>query len=194
MDSPHSLQVGSALLRLSERTHVMGILNVTPDSFFDGGLYKDTAAAVRRGVEMAEQGADLIDVGGESTRPGSESVDVDEELSRVLPVIDALRGRVQIPLSIDTRKVAVAEAAIQAGASLVNDVGGLRDDPGMAEVVARHRVPVVIMHKRGTPKTMQDDTRYANLIGEVAAFFDQAIRTAEGYGIPRTQIILDPGI
>jgi dihydropteroate synthase len=190
-----ALSFGDHVLDLGRRTAVMGILNVTPDSFFDGGRYHDDVeSAVRRGVEMAAQGADLIDVGGESTRPGADPVGADEEASRILPVIGELRRRVTVPVCVDTRKADVAEAAVAAGARMINDVGGLRDDPRMAAVIAKTGVPCVIMHKRGDPRRMQEDTRYSDLVSEVHAFFTESLSLAGGRGIPRTRILLDPGI
>ena len=172
----------------------MGILNVTPDSFYDGGRYEDPGQAVAQAVRMAEQGADCIDVGGESTRPGSDPVDADEEMRRVLPVIEALRDRLSVPISIDTRKSEVARHALEAGASLVNDVSGLGYDPGMASVVSAFGVPVVLMHMRGSPKTMQTQTEYGDLIGDLVLFFKERMAFAERCGIPRAKIVLDPGI
>jgi len=192
--APFDLILGNRVLHLSQRTHIMGILNVTPDSFYDGGRYADVESAVRRGMGMEEEGADCIDVGGESTRPGSDPVSADVELSRVIPVLEALKARVNVPISIDTRKSEVAEAAITAGADWINDVGGFRDDPRMASVASRHRVPIVLMHKRGTPKSMQANTQYADLIGEIRSFFLDILRTALENGIPAGQIVLDPGI
>jgi dihydropteroate synthase len=190
-----ALSFGDHVLDLGSRTAVMGILNVTPDSFFDGGRYEDDVeSAVRRGVEMAAEGADLIDVGGESTRPGANPVGADEEASRILPVIEELRRRVPVPICVDTRKADVAEAAVAAGARMINDVGGLRDDPRMAAVIAKTGVPCAIMHKRGDPKRMQEDTRYSDLVSEVRAFFAESLSLAGRHGIPRTKILLDPGI
>jgi dihydropteroate synthase len=192
--APFDLTLGNRILHLSQRTHIMGILNVTPDSFYDGGRYADVESAVRRGMEMEEEGADCIDVGGESTRPGSDPVSADVELSRVIPVLESLKARVNVPISIDTRKSEVAEAAIAAGADWINDVGGFRDDPRIASVASRYRVPIVLMHKRGTPKSMQANTQYADLIGEIRSFFLDILRTALENGIPAGQIVLDPGI
>jgi dihydropteroate synthase len=172
----------------------MGILNVTPDSFYDGGRFSDVNAAVGRAAEMAEEGADFIDIGGESTRPGSDPVSAEMEISRVVPVIQSVSRLIDVPISIDTRKSQVAEAALRAGADLVNDVGGLNDDPDMADVVARHQVPVVIMHKRGVPKTMQDRIEYGDLLGEIRNFFGLAVEKAEKKGVPRHRVLLDPGI
>jgi len=191
---PLELKIGGRTLHLSQRTHVMGILNVTPDSFYDGGRYGDAESAVSRGVEMVAEGADCLDVGGESTRPGSDPVPTDVELSRVIPVLRTLRKRVDVPISIDTRKAEVAEAALNAGADWVNDVSGFRDDPRMASVVAALDVPVILMHKRGTPKDMQKDTGYDNLLGEIRSFFAESLRLARKRGIRSDRIVLDPGI
>src|SRR5580658_2905224 len=149
------LRLPSRTLVLGERTLVMGVLNVTPDSFSDGGLFLDPGAAVARALAMEKAGADLIDLGGESTRPGSEGVSVEEELRRVLPVLDGLHGKLKIPISIDTAKSQVAEAAAIAGAEILNDVTGLRGDPRLAEVARRRKLPLILMHMRGEPLTMQ---------------------------------------
>jgi dihydropteroate synthase len=181
-------------LPLMERTHVMGILNVTPDSFSDGGNYTDVNRAVDRALEMEAEGADIIDIGGESTRPGADPVDVKTEIERVVPVIQRLRGKLKAPISIDTRKSAVAVAALKAGAAMVNDVSGLRFDPAMAAAVSRFGVPVVIMHAQGEPKTMQKNPHYHDIIQEIREFLADGIRIAEKAGVPRDQIIIDPGI
>ena len=172
----------------------MGILNVTPDSFSDGGAYLTPEAAIRRGLQLAEEGADLIDVGGESTRPGAAPVALAEELRRTLPVIRRLAKRVQIPLSIDTSKAEVALRAVDAGASIVNDVTALRGDPGMAAVIARSRAAVVLMHMRGAPRTMQRRPRYQDVVSEVASFLRGAARQAQAAGVPASRILLDPGL
>lgn len=171
---------------------VMGIVNVTPDSFSDGGLYLDTDAAVAHGVELLDQGADILDIGGESTRPGSDPVSAEEELARVVPVIEGLAG--EAPISIDTTKAEVARAAIAAGASMVNDVTALRGDPGMAGVCAEGGVEVVLMHMLGTPKTMQDDPRYGDVVTEVLDFLLERLAAAMEAGIEQSRIWLDPGI
>lgn len=181
-------------LYLSERTHVMGILNVTPDSFFDGLCYFDCKRAVKRAFEMVEEGADIIDVGGESTRPGADSVNVAVEMERVIPVIERLSEKIPVPISIDTRKSEVAEAAIRAGAHIINDISGLRFDPSMASVAARFNVPVVIMHIKGDPKSMQRDTKYRDLIGEIYNYLKEGIQIATKAGISKQKIIVDPGI
>jgi dihydropteroate synthase len=170
----------------------MGILNVTPDSFSDGGAHAGAAAAVEHGLRMAEDGADFIDVGGESTRPGALPVPEDEELRRVIPVIEALASAVRVPLSVDTRNAAVASRALDSGAVIVNDVSGLRHDPRMAGAIGSRGASAVVMHMRGTPSTMQDDPRYDDLAGEIMEFFRERLRAAAGAGI--RQVILDPGI
>jgi dihydropteroate synthase len=172
----------------------MGVLNVTPDSFSDGGRFLRAGRAVAHAERMAEAGADLIDVGGESTRPGSAPVPLREELRRVLPVIERLTARGRLPISIDTSKAEVARQAIAAGAALVNDVTALRGDPAMAEVVAGARVPVILMHMRGTPKTMQRAPRYRSLMQELVRFFRGRLAAARAAGIDRSMIIIDPGI
>ncbi len=182
------------MLRLGKRALIMGILNVTPDSFSDGGKYVDLDAALKHAREMAEEGADIIDVGGESTRPGANPVPLEEEMERVLPVIEAIAREVDVPISVDTYKAPVAEAALEAGAVMVNDVSGLRFSPEMADVVARHRAWVVVMHMQGTPRDMQEAPYYKDVVEEIHEFFQERIRFAEKHGVPREKIILDPGI
>ncbi len=177
---------------LSRRGWIMGILNATPDSFSDGGRFLSPEAAVAHGLQMASEGADLIDVGGESTRPGSLVVPQDEELRRVIPVIHGLRGKSL--LSIDTTKAGVAAAALEVGADIVNDVSGLRGDPAMASLVARSGAGVVIMHMQGTPQTMQQNPCYDDVVAEVGDFFRQAMQRAVECGIDPMSIALDPGI
>ncbi len=177
---------------LSRRGWIMGILNATPDSFSDGGKFLSPEAAIAHGLEMVSEGADLIDVGGESTRPGSQAVPEDEELRRVIPVIRGLNGNAL--LSIDTTKAGVAAGALEAGADVVNDVSGLRGDPAMAGVVARSGAGVVIMHMQGNPQTMQQNPRYEDVIAEVGDFFRQALQRAVECGIDPMSIALDPGI
>jgi dihydropteroate synthase len=179
---------------LSRRTLVMGVLNITPDSFSDGGRFFEGNRAVEQGLRLAEEGADILDVGGESTRPGSQPLPVEEELRRVIPVIEELHAKISIPISIDTRKATVAQRALQAGAEMVNDISALRYDEDMAEVVSRWKVPVALMHMRGQPETMQADTHYDDLIGEIREFFRERLAYATSRGIFRGQVILDPGI
>ncbi|MFH1835461.1 MAG: dihydropteroate synthase [Methanobacteriota archaeon] len=176
-----------------DKTLVMGILNVTPDSFFDGGSWVDVDAAVERGREMVELGADIIDVGGESTRPGSDMVPIKEELKRVLPVVEALACELRVPISIDSYKPEVVEKAISAGASMVNDVYGLRS-VGMAELVAESGLPVVVMHMQGSPKNMQENPSYNDVVMDIKSFFKERIMHAKSHGVLEKQIILDPGI
>ncbi|TLY31100.1 MAG: dihydropteroate synthase [Ignavibacteria bacterium] len=183
---------GAVEYDLTARTHLMGILNVTPDSFSDGGLFRDPDRAVRRGLEMVEEGADIIDVGGESTRPGSDPVPAEEELRRVLPVIERLSKATDIPISIDTYKSAVARRALEAGASIINDVSGLHVDPDLADVAAGGGAALVIMHMKGTPKSMQADPVYEDVIAEIGEYLAAAIRAAEAKGVE--QIFIDPGI
>jgi dihydropteroate synthase len=173
---------------------VMGVINVTPDSFSDGGEHLDPGTAIARGVALVAEGADVLDVGGESTRPGSDPVTADVEMGRVLAVIRGLREATDVPISIDTTKAVVAEAAIAAGASFVNDVSAMRVDPRMAEVVAAAGVPVCLMHMRGIPKTMQDDPRYDDVVAEVATFLAERVRAAREAGISEDAICIDPGI
>ena len=183
---------GNVRYDLTARTHLMGVLNVTPDSFSDGGQYYNTEQAIKRGLEMVEEGADFIDVGGESTRPGSEPVPLDEELRRVLPVIERLAKSTDIPISIDTHKAAVAERALNAGATIVNDISGLHFDPQIADVVAKHHVSIILMHIKGTPRTMQENPQYENVIEEICSYLREGIQLAESQGIE--QILVDAGI
>jgi dihydropteroate synthase len=173
---------------------VMGVLNVTPDSFSDGGAFLEPVAAVAHGRRLAAEGADLIDIGGESTRPGAEPVSTDEEIRRVLPVVEGLVAEVATPISIDSRKAPVARAALGAGASFVNDVSALRGDPGMAAVVAEAEADLCLMHMKGEPGTMQDDPRYGDVVSEVKAFLEERLAFAIAQGIPESRIWLDPGI
>ncbi len=173
---------------------VMGVLNVTPDSFSDGGEHFDPEAALDRALEMVEQGADILDVGGESSRPGADPVPEEEELRRILPVIEHLAPRVRVPVSVDTYKAPVARRAVDAGASLVNDISGLRMDPAMAPTVAEKGCTVVVMHMRGTPRTMQTDTRYDDLMGEIFEALEGSIGAALEAGVPRERVWIDPGI
>lgn len=177
-----------------ERTYVMGVVNVTPDSFSDGGVFFDRSVAIERAMEMACEGADIIDIGGESTRPGAEDVPAAEEISRVVPVIRELAGRVKIAISVDTRKAAVAKAAIESGASIVNDVSGLRFDPDMARVIAKHGSAVILAHSKETPKTMQLNPVYDDLMADIMSNLREAVSAALSAGIERENIIIDPGI
>ncbi len=181
-------------LDFSRKTYIMGILNVTPDSFSDGGLYFNRDAAVHRGIRMVDEGADIIDVGGESTRPGSEPVGEEEEIRRTVPVIESLVRKINVPISIDTYKSVVARRALDAGASIVNDISGLRFDPEMPKVVSEYNVPVVIMHIKGTPRDMQKNPVYEALIPEIMDYLRISIRFAMKFGVREDMIIIDPGI
>ena len=182
----------SQVYDLAARTHIVGILNVTPDSFSDGGRFFGVEQAVNRGVELAEQGADFLDVGGESTRPGSDPVSEDEEIRRVVPVLERLSEKVKIPLSIDTYKSAVARAALSAGACIVNDISGMTFDPVMIETVFDRKATVVLMHVLGTPKTMQLKPVYRDVVADVYQFLEKQSSLARARGI--AQIIVDPGL
>jgi dihydropteroate synthase len=181
------------VLTPAARPLVMGIVNVTPDSFSDGGSYFDPAKAVEHGLLLVEQGADILDVGGESTRPGADPVPADEELRRVLPVVAELAKRTGVPISIDTMKAAVGERCLDAGACILNDVSGFRD-PAMIALAARTGAGVVVMHMRGDPTTMQHDPRYADVVAEVDAFFAERLSTLAAAGIPPQAVCLDPGV
>jgi len=178
----------------SKKTYIMGILNVTPDSFSDGGLYFDKSTAVKRAFQMVEEGADIIDIGGESTRPGSEPITIEEELMRTIPVIEAISKEAKIPLSIDTYKSEVAKRALDAGASMINDISCLRFDPKMPGVVSEYKVPVVIMHVKGTPRDMQQNPVYEALIPEIMDYLRTGMIIARQAGISEDKIIIDPGI
>ncbi len=173
---------------------VMGVINVTPDSFSDGGRFFDPEAAVARALQMEQEGADIVDIGGESTRPGAVEVPAEVEASRVLPVIRKLQGRLHRPISIDTRKAIVAEQALEAGAEIVNDVSAMTFDGAMAGVVARYRAAVVLMHMRGTPATMAQMARYHDVVDEVGAYLQRRAEAARAAGIAKSRIIIDPGI
>jgi len=192
MPNKYLYRFGPVEYDLSARTHIVGVLNVTPDSFSDGGKFFDKARAIEHALRMTEEGADIIDIGGESTRPGSDSISVEEELHRVIPVIEAVSAKVSVPISIDTYKSAVARQALDAGATIVNDISGMTFDPEMAGIVAQYGATVVIMHMKGTPKTMQVDPVYGDVIGEIGEFLQQQAQVAEAHGI--SQIIVDPGI
>ena len=188
------LVCGGRLLELGRRTCVMGVLNVTPDSFSDGGRFFDPAAAVAQGERMAAEGADLIDVGGESTRPFADPVPADEEIRRVVPVVAELARRVAVPISIDTTKPEVARRALAAGAAMVNDISGLHLAPELARVAAEHGAALVLMHMRGEPRTMQVDPRYDDLVGEIRAYLREGVARAEAMGVERSRLVVDPGI
>jgi dihydropteroate synthase len=192
--NPWILSTRHGDIDMSRRTALMGILNVTPDSFSDGGRYADPKTAIAHGIQLARDGADIIDIGGESTRPGARPVSAEEEKERVLPVLRGLRGGVSIPLSVDTYKAEVAQAALEEGADIVNDISALRFDAAMVSLVAREKVPVVLMHMQGTPQTMQQKPHYQDVLAEVRDFLTGRVRFALESGVDLDQIIVDPGI
>ncbi|MCP3137579.1 dihydropteroate synthase [Pyxidicoccus xibeiensis] len=192
--APAALVLGGRTFEWGSRTYIMGIVNVTPDSFSDGGRYLGAEAAIAHGMALAEAGADLLDVGGESTRPGSQPVSAEEELARVLPVLEGLRARTPVPLSVDTTKAAVAREALKAGAHLINDITGFTTDPDLPRVVAEAGAACCLMHIQGTPATMQQAPRYDDLVDEVLAFLEGAVARAVAAGVPRGRVLLDPGI
>jgi dihydropteroate synthase len=181
-------------LDLTHRALLMGIVNVTPDSFSDGGSFLDPLAACKQGLKLVEEGADILDIGGESTRPGSHSVPLEEEIQRVIPVIERLRQETKALISIDTNKAAVAQAAMDAGADIINDITGLRGDENMPSVVSQSGAGVIIMHMKGTPRTMQDAPAYQDIMSEIGDFFRQSVALALSSGIDPMSIALDPGI
>lgn len=187
-------QIRGQALIWGQKTYVMGILNVTPDSFSDGGEFASLEAAVHQAQTLAAAGVDLLDIGGQSTRPGAMEISLAEELVRVMPVITAIREILNIPISIDTTRSEVAQAALKAGADIINDVSGGKDDPKILEVAAKFNAPIILMHRRGTPQTMQTLTDYQDLMGELLDFFQSQITTAVQLGIPRHHIAIDPGI
>ena len=193
MEKTHEIVIGKTL-RTGERTLIMGILNVTPDSFYEGGKYSSVESALERAREMVEEGADIIDVGGESSRPGSLPVSKDEELSRILPVIKAISDELDVPISVDTYRAEVAEEAIKAGAGMVNDITAMGGDESMAEVVSEHGVPICLMHMKGTPQNMQKNPHYDDTMAEITKFLHERAEYAMAKGIDEKNIILDPGI
>ncbi len=188
------LSWGKHSLELGRKSLIMGVLNVTPDSFSDGGHYFLREQAIKQALDLVADGADIIDIGGESTRPYAEKVTLEQELERVIPVIEELSRIINIPISIDTYKAKVAESAVRAGASIINDISALRFDPEMAPVVKEAGVPVILMHMKGTPGNMQDNPLYNDLMGEITSFFNEAVDHAVKTGIEKEMIILDPGI
>ena len=188
------LKLPSHTLVLGERTLVMGVLNVTPDSFSDGGQFLDPERAIEYALAMEAAGADLLDVGGESTRPGSSSTPAKQQLARILPVLQGLSGVLKIPISIDTQKLEVAEAALHAGAELINDISGLRTDRRLAELAARRRIPLILMHMRGEPRTMQKAGFARDVLRDVTAGLRKSVSIALNAGLDKSQIVLDPGI
>jgi dihydropteroate synthase len=191
--SENILKWSKGRLDFSSGCVVMGVLNITPDSFSDGGLFFDTERAIEHGQQMAAEGAAIIDVGGESTRPGSASVSADEQIGRVVPVIEVLCKKIDVPVSIDTYKLEVARAALEAGAGMINDITAL-GNKHMAELAAEHEVPIVLMHMQGTPATMQVEPKYENVVSEVLQFLLERARRAEDAGIDKKKIFIDPGI
>jgi dihydropteroate synthase len=187
------LRLGSRALVLGERTLVMGVLNVTPDSFSDGGLYLDSQSAVAHALAMEQAGADLIDIGAESTRPGSVPVRPAEQIVLLLPVLKELRGQLRVPISVDTQSAEVAEAAADGGAQILNDVSALRAGPELAKVAARHRLALILMHMRGTPATMQRGPFARDAMRDVVSGLRRAVRTARAAGVTKDRIVLDPG-
>lgn len=190
----NKLVIRQSCFNWGTKTYLMGILNVTPDSFSDGGEFNTIASAVAQARAMIAAGADIIDIGGQSTRPGSQQITLVEEMERVLPLLKVIRPEVTIPISIDTTRAAVAQAAVQLGADMVNDISGGTYDPEMLSTVANLDVPIVLMHIRGTPQTMQEYAQYQDVIGEIYDFLSQQVNTAITLGIKREKIIIDPGI
>jgi dihydropteroate synthase len=188
------LRLPSRTLVLGEHTFLMGVINVTPDSFSGDGLHLDIKAAVARALDMERDGADILDIGGESTRPGAEWLAADEELGRVIPVLNMLRGQLKIPISIDTNKSEVAEAAAEAGAEIINDVTALQRDPRIAEVARRRKLPLILMHMRGKPRTMQTQPFARDAMRDVTRSLKKAAALATRNGVPKSQLVLDPGI
>lgn len=188
------LKCGKYSLNYEKRTLIMGIVNVTPDSFSDGGHFLDPEIAIKHGIELASEGADILDIGGESTRPQSECVSEEKEIKRVIPVIEGLASEVGIPISIDTCKSRVAQSAIKAGACIVNDISAMRFDPKIADVAAEYKTPVILMHMLGTPKNMQKNPVYEDVMGEIAQFLKERLDFAQSKGILKDRIIVDPGI
>jgi dihydropteroate synthase len=188
------IKCGKYNLELDKRTLIMGIINVTPDSFSDGGQFFDAEKAIEHAKRMAMEGADIIDIGGESTRPGSEPVTMEEEMRRVIPVIEGIANEVKVPISIDTCKSEVAKAALEKGASMVNDISALRFDPKIADVVVEHDVPLVLMHMKDKPNNMQVNPTYTSVLSEIREFLRERVEFAASKGVPRESIIIDPGI
>lgn len=190
----YSIRCRKKTFTLGKHTLLMGVLNVTPDSFSDGGLYFDKEKAIAHGMRMIEEGADFLDIGGESTRPGSKLIGLEEELRRVIPVIESLAKEADVPISIDTYKSSVAQRAIEAGAQMINDISGLHFDQDLGQVAAKEDVPLILMHTRGTPETMQKDVHYDSLFSEILQYLKESIQRAESAGLDPQQIIIDPGI
>jgi dihydropteroate synthase len=193
VDKAELLEWPKGRLDFSAGCIVMGVLNVTPDSFSDGGRFLDTDKAIEHGLKMAAEGAAIIDIGAESTRPGAEPVSADEQVKRVVPVIEALCNRIEVPISIDANSSEVAKAALEAGAAIINDITALSEE-GMGELAAEEQVPVILMHMQGTPATMQIEPKYEDVVGEVLQFLLEGAKRAEQFGIPKERIFIDPGI
>ncbi len=194
MRKEYSIRIRERNYILGRRTWLMGILNVTPDSFSDGGLFLDKKNAVRKGLQLIEDGADILDIGGESTRPGSNPITSEEEKKRILPVISEIRKKTDALISVDTTKSEVLKSALDAGADILNDISGMRSDPKIRELVATKDIPVIIMHMKGTPRNMQENPEYGNVIHEIKSFLQQRVTEALTAGIKKKKIIIDPGI
>ena len=194
MSRTFTVKWGNHVLELGPHPLIMGIINVTPDSFSDGGRYLSANKAIEHGEQLVRQGAHILDIGGESTRPFSEPVSESEQIERVVPVIKILAQRVKVPISIDTTSAVVADAALDAGASIINDISALQTDEIMGRLAAQANVPLILMHMQGTPKNMQVDPKYNDLIGDIKSFFKRAITRATAAGVKKSQIIIDPGI
>ena len=188
------MKIGNKVFDLNEKTLVMGILNVTPDSFSDGGSYNTLEAAINRAIEMKKEGADIIDVGGESTRPGAKQISAQEELNRIMPVIEQIEKKIKIPISIDTYKSEVAKHVLDTGADMINDITALRGDNKLVEIVREHEVPICLMHMKGTPQNMQINPIYENVVLEIRDFLNERIEYALSNGIKKEKIIIDPGL
>lgn len=194
MTHPLTINCRGKQLELSSRTHIMGIINCTPDSFYSGSRRLDPREAIALGIRMVEEGADILDIGGESSRPGSDPVSNEEELNRVLPVIEGLLKSVDVPISIDTYKSSVAKAALELGGHIINDISGLGFDTELGSVAAQYDVPVILMHIKGKPKNMQMNPSYDNVVTEIYEYFKERLKFAIGFGIKKEQVVLDPGL
>ncbi len=194
MRKEHSVQIRGRDYTLGRRTWLMGVLNVTPDSFSDGGIYFNKKSAVKRGLELIEQGADILDIGGESSRPGSDPVTAEAEKKRILPVISEIRKHTDAFISVDTTKSEVLKSALDGGADILNDISGTRFDPKTLELASERKIPIIIMHMKGTPKNMQKAPRYENAVEEIKSFLKQRVKKALNLGIQKNKIIIDPGI
>lgn len=194
MGETHKLRARGKTFELGQRTWLVGVVNVTPDSFFNGGLYFEPARAIERALALAAEGADIIDIGGESSKPGSNPIPAKEEKKRILPVVEVLKQKDDVLISVDTTKAEVAEAALAAGADIINDISAGRFDPRMLPLAARSGAGLILMHMKGTPRTMQIAPHYDDVLGEVKAFLKERLEAAEACGVPRESILLDPGI